>query len=255
MNLHLKAKVAVVTGAANGIGKHTAKRLAQEGAKIALVDISDKAGEASAAAIRNEGGEARFFHGDVSNEQDISKLVDHVTKHFGQLNLLVNNAGITRHQAISDMTLADWHHTIDLNLTSIFLFAKYCQPHLAIHDDSAIVNVASLHANSSISGLSAYAASKAGIVAFSRNLALEFAPSIRVNSVLPGLIETESWLKANQEELEITKKHRLQFHPLERIGNVEDVSAAIAFLLSKQASFITGQSIVIDGGLSSQLYR
>lgn len=255
MNLHLDHKVALVTGAASGIGKHTARRLAEEGAQVALADIDQDAGEASAAAIRDAGSKAHFFYADVSKEADITKVIEQVLNHFERLNLLVNNAGITRHQTIADMTLQDWHHTIDLNLTSMFLFAKHSHAHLNAQAGSAIVNVASLHAKTSIAGLSAYAASKAGIVAFSRNLALEFAPTIRVNTVLPGMIETERWFKTQKSKLDKARSHRLPFHPLKRLGTVADVSAAIAFLLSEQASFITGTSLVVDGGLSSQLYR
>lgn len=247
-------RTALVTGAANGIGKAIAERFAHEGCRVALADIDAASGEAAATQIVADGGEAAFFLANVSDEPSVTRLVESTVERFGALDILVNNAGATPKKAVNDLTLAEWQAILNLNLTSMFLCAQKAHPHLARSGTGAIVNIASLHAYFTVPQLSAYAASKGGVVAFTRSLAIEYAPGIRVNAIAPGVIETETW-RRSVPDFEAARQHRLKFHLLDRLGQPEDIAAAAAFLAGEDAAFITGITLVVDGGISTQLYR
>ena len=254
MNSPFHDRVAIVTGSATGIGRQTALTLAAEGATVVIADINETEGRACQDQIVALGQTATLIYTDVTDEGNIQATLQETLALYGKLDFLVNNAGATSRKLIKDTSRQDWQNTLDLNLSSLFLFSKRAYPYLEKQGGAAIVNIASLHAFATVSGLSAYAASKAGILAFTRSQAIEFAPEVRINAVVPGLIETETWLKS-VDNVEAAREHRLPFHPLERLGKPEDIAHAVAFLLSGKASFITGTSLIVDGGLSTQLYR
>jgi NAD(P)-dependent dehydrogenase (short-subunit alcohol dehydrogenase family) len=247
-------KVALITGAAQGIGQHIAQRFAHEGATVLIADVNNQAGEETAEGIRAEGGDASFHPVDVTSEQQVAHVFTRILQQHGKLDTLVNNAGATPNIRVQEMSKQQWQASLDLNLTSMFLCAQKAHPLLTKSPSAAIINITSLHAYATVPGLAAYAAAKAGVVAFTRSLALEFAPNIRVNAVAPGLIETETW-RQSVRDVNQARQHRLAFHPLGRLGHPEDISAAVAFLASPDASFITGITLPVDGGLTAQLYR
>lgn len=249
-----EGKVAIVTGGAQGIGRGIARRLAAEGASVVIADIDVTRGQQTAAEIAGDGGSAVFIEANVTHEQDVNRLVAGAVDRFGRLDLLVNNAGASPRRPFVDLTLSDWRALIDLNLSSMFLCAKAALPHLRQNQGASVVNIASLHAFLTVPGLSAYAAAKGGVVALTRSMAIEFAPEVRVNAVAPGVIETEAWFSAVQD-VEAARQHRLKFHPVGRLGQPEDIAAAVTFLASEDASFITGVTLPVDGGLTTQLYR
>jgi NAD(P)-dependent dehydrogenase (short-subunit alcohol dehydrogenase family) len=250
-------RVALVTGAGAGIGLAIAQRLARAGASVTIAEINAETGQKAAESIAKAcGQEARVFFQptDVRQPEEAAAAVAATMRQFGRLDILVNNAGGSPRKPFLDISDADWHNVLELNLNSIFHLAQYAQPHLAASRHGTIINIASMHAMMTVKGLSAYAAAKGGVIALTRSLALEFAPDIRVNAVVPGLIETEGWLAAVNSS-EAVKQERATFHPLGRIGKPEDIASAVAFLASEDAVFITGITLPVDGGLTAQLYR
>jgi NAD(P)-dependent dehydrogenase (short-subunit alcohol dehydrogenase family) len=247
-------KTAIVTGAAQGIGKGIAERLAREGAAVVIADIYAERGVRTAELITTNGGQAHFVHADVTDETAVAAMVGEAVKRFGRLDILVNNAGASPRRPFTALSLADWHSLIDLNLTSMFLCVQHALPHLKQSSGACIVNIASLHAFQTVPGLAAYAAAKGGVVALTRSMAIEFAPNVRVNAVAPGVIETEAWFNV-VDDVEAARQHRLRFHLVSRLGQPEDIAAAVAFLASEDAAFITGVTLPVDGGLTTQLYR
>ena len=249
-----EGKTAVVTGGAQGIGKGIAQRLSSEGASVVIADIDAERGRQTATEIIGNGASAVFLQTDVTLETDVINLMEGTVNHFGRLDILVNNAGASPRRRLEELSLADWHGLIDLNLTSMFLCAKAALPYLRQAHGASIINIASLHAYLTVPGLSAYAAAKGGVVALTRSMAIEFAPDVRVNAIAPGVIETEAWFSA-VEDIDAARQHRLKFHPVGRLGKPEDTAGAAAFLASDDASYITGVTLPVDGGLTAQLYR
>ena len=247
-------RAALVTGASSGIGRHIALRFARDGLAVALADIDVAAGRASADAIRAAGGTALFVETDVRDEAAIAHAVHSAVAAFGRLDVVVNDAGGAPRRALLATDLAGWRAVLDLNLTSMFLVSRAAYPHLAAAGRGAIVNLASLHAYATVPGLGAYAAAKAGVVALTRSLALEFAPEVRVNAIAPGLIETPAW-QASVGDVEVARTQRLPYHPLGRLGQPDEVAGVAAFLIGDDAAFVTGVTVAVDGGLSAQLYR
>lgn len=244
----LEGRAAVVTGAAQGIGRGIAARLAQEGARVLVADVDEALGRQTAAEIG-----AVFCKTDVTIEADIVAMIAMAVEQFGGLDILVNNAGITPRKAFEEADAAYWHHTVDLNLTSMFLTANHAQAHLQRSAHGNIINLASLHAFMTVKGVSTYAATKGGVLSLTRGLALELAPKVRVNAIIPGLIETER-VKVALDNAQDRDK-RLAVHPLGRIGRPDDIAAAVVFLVGDDAGFITGAALPVDGGLSAQLWR
>ncbi|MFA5063670.1 MAG: 3-oxoacyl-[acyl-carrier-protein] reductase [Candidatus Omnitrophota bacterium] len=240
-------KVAIVTGGSRGIGKALVLMLAQEGANVAFTYAKsvEDAGKLSL-EIAKLGRKPLALQMDVADFDKAKELIEKVKEHFGRLDILVNNAGIIRDKALMMMTKDDWREVIDTNLTGTFNVTRNAIVTFLKQKSGAIVNITSVSGVAGMSRQTNYAASKAGIIGFTKSLAKEVAPyNIRVNAVAPGFIETDmiSGLKDEYKE-ELKKKI-----PLSRLGKVEDVSAAAKFLLSEAANFITGQTIIIDGGL------
>ncbi|MCS7097464.1 MAG: SDR family oxidoreductase [Candidatus Methanomethyliaceae archaeon] len=241
----MKDKIAIVTGAARGIGREIAMELAKNGVKIALIDIDD-----GIFKVRKEieafGGEALAIKCDVSNNGDVEKAVNEIIAKFGKIDILINNAGIYPFKQFIDMTEEDWDRVLNVNLKSVFYFTKMVLPKMIEQRKGKIINIASI-AGSVIGfpNLTHYSASKAAIVGFTKALALEVAKyGINVNSISPGPILTPGTMALGEEMYEQIKRSI----PLGRWGEPKDVANLVLFLASDKSDFITGQNIVIDGG-------
>lgn len=240
----------MVTGGAQGIGLASALRLACDGWRVA---IGDNDAEALA--------EAHAMHPallaldcDVSDEASVARTVAEVHAAFGRLDALVNNAGITGAASgpLETLTLAEWNRRIGANLTGVFLMAKHCAPHLR-DARGAIVNVASTRALQSEPHTEAYSASKGGVVALTHALAMSLGPEVRVNCVSPGWIDVRALRKAARRDAAPLSAEDHAQHPVGRVGKPEDVAAMIAWLLSEETGFITGQNFVVDGGMTRKM--
>ena len=254
MNLsyRLNERVAIVSGAGSGIGAATAKVLAALGARVVIAELDPESGERVAVEIRAAGYEATYVACDVREENSISAMIDAALRQCQKIDILVNNAGITQVIDMDSMSPEAWDQLQSVNLRGMFLMTRACLPHLRQSENAAIVNMSSVNASVTLGGLSAYAASKAGIVGFTKSLAAELAPRIRVNAIAPGAILTEAW--RDRDNFDQVLAHRLKYIPLERMGAPEDIGQGVAFLVSEHASYITGTVLTIDGGMTSRLY-
>ena len=251
-SIRLTNRVAIVSGSGRGIGAGIAKVLAANGAKVVLAEIDEACGNQIACEIGNGGGEAHFSACDVSDAGSIKSMLAEAINRFGKLDILVNNVGQTLIVPIDSMSQDSWDQLQSVNLRSMFLMTQACLPYLRESQNAAIVNMSSVNAAVTLGGLSAYAATKAGIVGFTKSLAAELAPGIRVNAIAPGVILTDAWQQ--YQALDQVLAHRLQYIPLERVGTPADIGEGVAFLVSDMASFITGAVLTIDGGMTSRLY-
>ena len=250
--MRLDGKVALVTGAAMGIGASIAERFMEAGAAVVVFDIKAEPALQVAQGLSRR-GRALAIHGDVAREEDVQNTVARTVQEFGALDVLVNNAGIAPPAPVVDLTSAEWDRQLGVNLKGVFLFSKYAIPHLRGRG-GAIVNISSVHAFTSYAGYAAYDASKAGLLALTRTLAVEHgADGIRVNAICPGYIKTpmtDEWL-ASQPNPELALQQVLALHPLGRMGTPHDVAEAALFLASDAASFISGTCLVVDGALTA----
>lgn len=243
----LKGRSAIVIGAAQGIGAGIARLFAAEGARLVLADISDEKGRKLAEALRAKGAEALFVAADVSLPADTERLAEAAMAAYGRIDVLVQNAAIYPYMLIEDTSPADWDRVLAVNLKGTFLATKACVAHMKRQRYGRIVFTSSITGpRVSMPGHGHYAASKAGINGFIRTAALEFAPyEITVNGVEPGNIATEG-VRAHREPSFIRAMERSV--PLGRLGTPEDVAYATLFLASDEAAYITGTTIVVDGG-------
>jgi NAD(P)-dependent dehydrogenase (short-subunit alcohol dehydrogenase family) len=249
----LRDRVAVVTGAANGIGAATTRRLHQEGAKVALLDVDQAGGKALADRLGAE--RALFVACDVTVEEQAAAAVGATVDHFGRVDVLVNNAGVNAYFDAETMTLEEWEHFFALDLRACWLCSKHVLPHLRRRRRGVIVNVASIHARLTVKGMFPYAAAKSGIVGLTRSLALDYGgEGIRVVAVSPGWTRTRlvEEALARQPDPQAAWTQALAIHPLGRIAEPDEVAAAVAFAASEDAGFITGVAIAVDGGLSAR---
>lgn len=247
--MRFQGKVAIVTGGAGGIGKATAELLAREGARVLIADLSPK-GESVAGAMSAQGLEVAFRQVDVSREEQVVAMVKAAVERWGRLDIMVANAGIGGRGAADQTLLADWERVIGVNLTGVFLCAKHAVPAMRASGGGAIVNTASVMGLVATAGAAAYTAAKGAVVNLTRSLALDYArDGIRVNAVCPGFL-TNTQSQGNRSGLDAD--YLVSLHPLGRLGEPEDVARAIAFLASDDASFITGTSLVVDGGYTAR---
>jgi 3-oxoacyl-[acyl-carrier protein] reductase len=247
-NLALPDKVAVVTGGSRGIGRAIALELARRGAKVVVnYHKSPEAAQAVVSEIQASGGQAAAFQADVAEAGAAQNLIKFAIETFGDLHILVNNAGITRDKLIMMISEEDWDAVLDTNLKSTFLCSKAAVKHMIRKRYGRIINIASVAGQMGNAGQTNYSASKAGQIGFTKALAREVAGrNITVNAVAPGFVDTEILLAMPPETLEAA----LKFVPLGRKGQPEEIAYAVAFLASDQAAYITGQVLGVDGGMA-----
>lgn len=246
MDLGLHDKVAIVTGAARGLGAATARRLADEGCKVVVNDVNAAVAEATVKAMRDDGLDAHCVIADVTKVADVARLVDETVNRFGGVHVLVNNAGFPRDGFLTKMTEEDWDLVVDVILKGAFLATKAVVPHMIAQRWGRIINISS-RAHLGNPGQANYAAAKAGMLGLTRALALEEGRyDITVNAVAPGFMETEM-VKALPHYEQI-KERTIKGTPIQRVGRPSDVADAVAFLASERASFITGETLHVTGG-------
>jgi len=255
MSERLKDKVAIITGAASGIGRATAILFAREGAKVTVVDIDAEKGQDTVDLIRKEGGEAVFVQADLTKSEDAKKAVQETVKAFGTVDILHNNAGIWRWGTVVDTSEEDWDKVIAVNLKSYFLMSKYAIPEMLKAGGGCIINTASIGGLGGVENASAYAASKGGVVMLTKSMARDFGPrNIRVNCVCPGTTETPMLHKIWVDEhgnIERARQEYIKNRPLHRIGTPEDIAYAALYLASEESRFVTGITLIVDGGVKS----
>jgi 3-oxoacyl-[acyl-carrier protein] reductase len=243
--LEVYGKSAVITGAGRGIGKSTALLLSSLGVKVAIIDI-DPNGQSAAEEIRKAGGNAIYIKGDVTDSNRMEECMSKIAEEFGGINFLVNNAGISDQVTFENLKIEQWSNIIAVNLTGSYICTKSAFKYLKQNKSSSIVMFSSGSIITGTGGCSAYVAAKGGIISLTRALARELSVyNIRVNAIAPRNIRSEM-LESVFSKDEIAKKE--EHIPLKRLGRVEDIANGVLFLLSKMSDYITGETILIDGG-------
>jgi 3-oxoacyl-[acyl-carrier protein] reductase len=244
----LNGKVALVTGGSRGIGRSIALELSKAGAAVVFSYSRDEAGaEETLRFIKELGGYGKSIKGDVSIYKDAVKMIDFTVKSFGNIDILINNAGISHIGLFMDMQETEWSKLLDVDLKGVLNCSHYALQHMASQKKGSIINISSIWGNSGASCEAVYSAAKGAVNSFTKALAKEMAPSnIRVNAIAPGVINTEmnKWL--SEEE----RKTLMNEIPMMRFGNAEDIGKLAVFLCSDAANYITGQIITVDGGLT-----
>ena len=250
----LKDKVALITGAASGIGRAAALRFAMEGARVVVADIQDTMGEDTATTIRAAGGDATFVHADVSRAADAEAMVEAAVARFSRLDILFNNAGVGKHIPFEALTEAEWDRIVDINLRGVFLGCRYGVPALRRAGGGAILNTASQSGLQGHPNNQAYCAAKAGVINFTRSLAKDLARhNIRVNAICPGGTDTpilRGYIPAG-ESPDYVARMLAPRTPFGRLARPEEIAAAALFLVSDDASFISGVALPVDGAASA----
>jgi NAD(P)-dependent dehydrogenase (short-subunit alcohol dehydrogenase family) len=257
--MKLKDKVAIVTGAASGIGKATAVNFAREGAAVMCADVNSGGAETTARQIADTGGQAASIKADVAVEADIQEMVGQTVARWGRLDVLYNNAGIGYGIPVTQLPVEQWDHLMGINLRGVYLGCKHAIPEMLKNGGGAIVSTASDAGLRGSAFLSAYCASKGGVVLLTKALSSEWAgQGIRINCVCPGVIQTPILdpFIAQMQQLTGTPaaeqwERMGRMHPIGRVGQPEEVAKAVTFLASDEASFITGVALPVDGGLEA----
>ena len=246
---HLSGKRALVTGGSRGIGAAVCKAFAKEGAFVYVnYSKSERAAESVLACIEQKGGRGRLVKASVEDPDAVQEMFRAIRKESDGLDILVNNAAVMRDAYLGMMTLEQWREVIDINLTGMYLCSRSAIRMMMAKRSGHIVNVSSISGISGRAGQCNYAATKGGIIAFTRSLGLEAAPyNIHVNGVAPGCIETDMFMKIPQD----IRTEILDRNPLKRMGMPEEVATVVSFLVSDAASYIQGQTIIVDGGMTN----
>jgi NAD(P)-dependent dehydrogenase (short-subunit alcohol dehydrogenase family) len=254
----VRGKTCIVTGAALGIGRACALRLAQEGARVALFDVLDAEGAALESELRAAGHPARYWHVDVSREDEVARAIDQAAAEFGGLHVLVNNAGISGStRPTHEVTEAEWDRVQAVNVKGVLFCAKHAIPHLRRAGGGSIVNLSSIYGLVGAADVPAYHAAKGAVRLMSKTDALLYAPDrIRVNSVHPGFIWTpmvEHHLRASgATDLAAARDEVGRLHPLGHMGEPDDIAWGVVYLASDESKFVTGSELVIDGGYTAR---
>ena len=252
--MKFKDKVAVVTGGAGGIGRASALAFAREGAAVSVIDIEE--GNSVTEEIRSDGGTSIFLKTDLSSAAGCKNAVQETASALGGIDYLANNAGILFMGSAEETSEDDWQHVININLSSLFWMSKYVIPEMRARGGGAIVNVASIHGYQTHQRMVAYCTTKTAILGLTRAMAIDHGhENIRVNAVCPGAIDTPMFRKAisGEEDPEAVRNVWANAALVKRVGQPEDIAETVLFLCSDQASFIAGQSYLVDGGVSCDL--
>lgn len=256
LEINLTGKTALITGASLGIGRGCAEQLAKAGAHVILNGRNAEEGQRAVDAIAVAGGSAEFLRGDMSRLDDIRSTFDAIASRHGKLDILVNNAGFNLFKGVLDTTPEEFDAIINLDLRGLFFITQAAVPLMKSAGGGTIVNIASVHATSTIGNIAAYAAAKGGVVALTRSLCQELGPlGIRVNTVSPGFVETplmDRWL-ASEPDPKATMDRVNGLHPARRIGNPTEIGAFVVFLASEYGGFFAGANVIQDGGLTARL--
>lgn len=249
-----ESKVTLVTGAASGIGRATARAFARLGARVVAVDRQSDGNEETVAMIREEGAEGLALTVDVSNAEAVSRMVSQIGERFGRLDVACNNAGIEGKLALTaDYTVEEWDRVIGVNLRGVFLSMKYEIPQMLASGGGAIVNVASILGVVGFANASAYTAAKHGVLGLTKVAAIEYASKgIRINTLCPAFIETPMLERAGITSDPEMREAVTHLHPIGRMGTSEEIAEAILWLASPKASFVTGTSLLVDGAYVAQ---
>jgi NAD(P)-dependent dehydrogenase (short-subunit alcohol dehydrogenase family) len=250
--MSVENKVAMITGAGSGIGRASALKLAQAGAKLALSDVNVDGGEETVRMVEAQGGEATFVRCDVSNSNSVKAMIDQIVAHYGGFDIALNNAGVGGEMAAVDRQSEDvWDQVININLKGVWLCMKYEIPQLLNRRGGSIINVASVAGLIGVRGNSIYAASKHGVVGLTKSVALEYAKlGIRVNAICPGFTETP--MVSDLVDAVPEMGPRVQnASPMRRLGRVEEIADAVLYLAGDTSSFVNGICLPLDGGLTA----
>ena len=257
LGVRLNAKIAIVTGAGSGIGRGIAECLAEEGAFVILNDIRAEGAEASKRILDERGYPSETAVADISTPDGVASVIDSAARLHGRLDLLVHCAGRQIIKPVDALQPHEWDTVLGVNLKGAYLCARAALPLLA-QQRGSIINICSVHAQASVEGFSSYAASKAGIVALTRSLAIECGPrGVRVNAISPGTIDSpllEDYFSSCPDPAR-ARAEFLKFHPIGRFGTARDIGNMVTFLASDEAGFVTGADIVVDGGMTALLFK
>jgi NAD(P)-dependent dehydrogenase (short-subunit alcohol dehydrogenase family) len=250
----IDGKVALVTGAASGIGEATAALFAREGARVVVADLQDELGQQVVERIRTAGGTAHYIHSDVAVAEDVGGMVRSAVDTYGRLDILFNNAGLARGGTVTELSEDDWDLTIDVDLKSVYLGCKFAIPEMRKAGGGSIISTASIAGLRGSPRLTAYSAAKAAVINLTRSIAAEAGNfGIRVNCICPGIIATPIWRQIGIADEQQQERWQLagQRVLLKRVGMPEDVAKGALFLASDDAAYVTGHALVIDGGLTA----
>jgi len=243
----LKGKVALITGAASGIGRATAKLFAREGAKVAVVDINSSGCQETVDSICAASGEAIAICADVGRMDQVQALVETAFEQFGKLDIVHSNAAAYVMGSATQINEHDWDRTLDVCLKAAWMLAHCTLPRIVSQGGGVFVITGSVHALRGYAGYAAYQAAKGGLLALTRSLAADFAPTVRVNTILPGAVVTGLWDKISEED----RQRIAEMCPLQRNGLPEEIAQVALFLASDMSSYMTGTYLIVDGGLTS----
>ena len=248
--MRLKDKIAIVTGAASGIGKATAILFAEHGAKVVVADIDEDGANQTVSAIRDTDNEAIYVPTDVTISDNTERMAQETLSTYGQLDILVSSAGIAMRLPVGDLPEADWHRCLDVNLTGVYLCAKAAIPAMQKNGGGSIINLSSIYGLVGGDVRAAYVATKGGVTNLTRGMALDYAEdNIRVNCICPGFVETPlvaGVIKTPEEYKTLADKH-----PMRRLAQPEEIAYGALYLASDESAFVTGIALPIDGGYTA----